>query len=92
MMAHKKLLNFYNSELESKSNLLGIGWEKSQLNPFTLKSFSLALVGWLISALAISIGAPFWFDLLNKVMKLRSSNNGARSGAISNKVAAIKEV
>ena len=29
--------------------------------------------GFLITALAISLGAPFWFDLLNKLMKLRSS-------------------
>lgn len=31
------------------------------------------LVGWLITALAISFGAPFWFDMLNKLMKLRTS-------------------
>lgn len=29
--------------------------------------------GFLITALAISLGAPFWFDLLNKLMKLRTS-------------------
>ncbi|MCH7525564.1 MAG: hypothetical protein IIC74_11365, partial [Bacteroidetes bacterium] len=29
--------------------------------------------GYLITALAISLGAPFWFDLLNKLIKMRSS-------------------
>ncbi|MCX6226993.1 MAG: hypothetical protein NTV01_19960 [Bacteroidia bacterium] len=29
--------------------------------------------GFLITAFAISLGAPFWFDLLNKMMKLRTS-------------------
>ena len=29
--------------------------------------------GFLITAIAISLGAPFWFDLLNKVMQLRTS-------------------
>jgi hypothetical protein len=29
--------------------------------------------GFLITAIAISLGAPFWFDLLNKVVKLRTS-------------------
>ncbi len=29
--------------------------------------------GWLISAIAISMGAPFWFNLLNKVVNVRSS-------------------
>lgn len=29
--------------------------------------------GFLITAIAISLGAPFWFDLLNRVMKFRTS-------------------
>src|SRR5918993_314008 len=29
--------------------------------------------GFLVTAIAISLGAPFWFDLLNKIMKLRTS-------------------
>lgn len=32
------------------------------------------LPGWLVTILAISLGAPFWFDVLNKFMNLR--NNG----------------
>lgn len=31
------------------------------------------LWGFLLTAIAISLGAPFWFDLLNKMMKLRTS-------------------
>jgi hypothetical protein len=30
------------------------------------------LVGWLITIMAVSLGAPFWFDLLKKVAKLRA--------------------
>jgi hypothetical protein len=30
-------------------------------------------IGWLITALAVSLGAPFWFDLLSKFVTLRSS-------------------
>ncbi|MBN2486154.1 MAG: hypothetical protein JXB34_09290 [Bacteroidales bacterium] len=30
-------------------------------------------LGCLVTAIALSLGAPFWFDLLNKLMKLRSS-------------------
>jgi hypothetical protein len=29
--------------------------------------------GYMLTAIAISLGAPFWFDLLNKLMKLRTS-------------------
>ena len=31
------------------------------------------LVGWALAALAAMLGAPFWFDLLNKVMVVRST-------------------
>jgi hypothetical protein len=31
------------------------------------------LVGWLLTALAATLGAPFWFDVLNKVMVIRST-------------------
>jgi len=30
-------------------------------------------LGFLITAFAICLGAPFWFDLLNKLVKLRGS-------------------
>lgn len=29
--------------------------------------------GWLVTALAVSLGAPFWFDVLNKFMVVRST-------------------
>lgn len=29
--------------------------------------------GWLVTAIAISLGSPFWFDLLNRLMQLRGS-------------------
>ncbi len=32
--------------------------------------------GYLITALAVSLGAPFWFDLLSKLMKLRGTMTG----------------
>jgi hypothetical protein len=31
------------------------------------------LLGWLVSMFAVSLGAPFWFDMLNKVISIRSS-------------------
>ncbi|MGB3767775.1 MAG: hypothetical protein WA947_14560 [Phormidesmis sp.] len=33
------------------------------------------LVGWAITALALSMGASFWFDLLRKVMSVRASGD-----------------
>ena len=47
------------------------------------------LFGWLITALAISLGAPFWFDLLNKFIKLRETGtkpptSGSSNAAVTN--------
>lgn len=33
------------------------------------------ILGWILTAIAISLGAPFWFDLLNKLFKLRGNSN-----------------
>ena len=30
-------------------------------------------IGWILTALAVSIGAPFWFDLLNRFMNIRNA-------------------
>ena len=37
------------------------------------QSFFLTIFGWLITAFALAQGAPFWFNLLNKVIDVRSS-------------------
>ena len=31
------------------------------------------VVGWLLTIAAISLGAPYWFDLLSKISHLRAS-------------------
>jgi len=36
-------------------------------------------LGWLITALAISLGAPFWYDLLSKIINIRGA--GRKSGS-----------
>jgi len=41
--------------------------------PFPSWAWFLKIVGWFMTAMAISLGAPFWFDLLNKFMTARST-------------------
>jgi hypothetical protein len=53
---------------------LGLEWENYGCNSSSLFLCILkSMAGWIITALALSLGAPFWFDLLNKLMKLRGS-------------------
>lgn len=49
-----------------------IGWENSKIDP-SLKIDYEMLLGWLITALAATLGAPYWFDILNKVMVIRAT-------------------
>lgn len=60
-----------NDDLNKVNNLLG-----EQIWSYKWRgwpSFLQSIFGWFLTAVAISLGAPFWFDLLNKMMKLRSS-------------------
>lgn len=55
---------------------LPTGWSgvpKLELKPGTIRFLASSLLGWLITACAVSLGAPFWFDLLNKFIVIRST-------------------
>jgi hypothetical protein len=39
------------------------------------------ILGWLITALALTLGAPFWFDLLSKLVSIRGANNKLTANA-----------
>jgi Na+-transporting methylmalonyl-CoA/oxaloacetate decarboxylase gamma subunit len=69
-------------EIAQASTVLGIGWNKEKLPKYEfsiegsliwLGKWLLILLGWLLTALAITLGAPFWFDILNKVMHIRNA-------------------
>jgi hypothetical protein len=49
-----------------------IGWEEAN-RPDDLGAWLLAFLGWLITGLAVTLGAPFWFDALGKVSNLRTA-------------------
>ncbi|WP_413171858.1 hypothetical protein [Anabaena azotica] len=42
---------------------------------FNLGKFSSAVCGWMITTLAVFMGAPFWFDLLSKLVNVRATGN-----------------
>jgi hypothetical protein len=48
----------------TKNKLQSAGWWNGLFAP---------ILGWLATAFAASLGAPFWFDMLNKVMVIRST-------------------
>jgi hypothetical protein len=64
------------ADLEKASNVLALGWEKSlsdDQHQLTFYDGAKKVLGFLLTTFAICLGAPFWFDLLNKLVKLRGT-------------------
>jgi hypothetical protein len=75
------------TDIKNINQTLGLGWGKGFFYYNEGQNWTWVF-GWLITALAISLGAPFWFDLLNKLMKLRGSGNKIDSSAQDSQPAA----
>jgi len=69
-------------EITNTNAIMGLGWNSSRGND--RNPLPLAIVGWLLTMIAISLGAPFWFDLLNKFMSIRAT--GAKPNESTPKV------
>jgi hypothetical protein len=73
LASHNDTLEHVTAAISTVS--LPIGWAEfhwkglSQSAPDILSRFP----GWFITALAVSLGAPFWFDLLNKFINIRGA-------------------
>ncbi len=70
------------NEIQNVPSPLGLGWQKSLSQQVedaqakgreTWKFYIFKLFGWIVTALAVSLGAPFWFDMLQKVISIRNS-------------------
>lgn len=57
---------------EVKALGLPLGWTRATA-PHNLADGLAKLIGLLVTAFALTLGAPFWFDLLGKVARLRAS-------------------
>lgn len=69
----KEMQQMILKELKSAESPLGLGW--SQVNPaaFDLQDWMFKILGWTVTALAITMGAPFWFDLLQRLVNIKGS-------------------
>ena len=90
-----------NNDIKSVNEVLGLGYECN--HPRLLHTFFFAypdasfsnFIGWILTALAICLGAPFWFDLLSKLVRVRGSgikkdsSGSSGSGSSTGNVAPI---
>ena len=61
------------TQVELEKLKLPVGWSASVQFPHNLGEFVNKILGWLFTAFALSLGAPFWFDVLKKLVNLRST-------------------
>lgn len=73
---------------EKEMDLLGqtLGWHGNVFydekgKAWGWRAWLARLIGWLLTVLAISLGAPFWFDILNKVMNIRFAGKSPVEGS-----------
>lgn len=70
------LRTLINTEIAEVRRPLGLGWDGVKIRSLTTYEVITKILGFILTALAISLGAPFWFDLLKKLVNIRST--GAR--------------
>ena len=64
-------IGWQDSDVKAADEALAAGWGPSA--KFLGMEAKTHLLGWLLTAIAISMGAPFWFDLLNRFIAVRST-------------------
>jgi hypothetical protein len=52
---------------------ISLGWTDADWKTATPGQRALKVLGLLLTAFAVSLGAPFWFDMLNKVITIRTA-------------------
>jgi hypothetical protein len=57
---------------------LPVGWDKA---PASVGAALFLLGGWLVTAISVLFGAPFWFDLLQRLVNLRGTGQKPPSPA-----------
>ncbi|WP_421795427.1 hypothetical protein [Haliscomenobacter sp.] len=62
-------------ELQQANSPLGLGWHPEDLKSMTPSDWVIKILGWIVTALAVSLGAPFWFDLLKKLVNIKAAGN-----------------
>jgi hypothetical protein len=77
-------------DLQEVKGLAGIGWNEPDILKISINSIGsffksllfwiIKLTGWALTTIAISLGAPFWFDMLSKVIQLRMTGKKPDSG------------
>ena len=63
----------WTADLDARNlrTMLGQCWSETKAR--SASAWLLKAIGWLITALAVSLGGPFWFELLNRLVDMRGA-------------------
>lgn len=70
-----KLRTLIRRDIEGIKSPLGIGWGIVDTQKMSITDWFLKLAGWIVTAFGVMLGAPFWFDLLRKIVNIRNTGN-----------------
>jgi hypothetical protein len=76
------------SEALNDLKALPVGWQTFPPHAEPMAQWLMRSAGWLLTASSVLFGAPFWFDLLQKIVQLRGSR---RKPAVSEIVASRRQ-
>lgn len=66
------------------ASALPVGWGPAQLAKLRDGGWIISVMGWLVTALAGTLGAPFWFDTLNRFINIRAAGRAPEEGDPTN--------
>lgn len=71
--AQQKIGQLVNQNIGAIASPLGLGWDSVDWSQVNGKWWLYKMIGWLTTALGISLGASFWFEALKKLVSIRAS-------------------
>ncbi len=72
-VARAQIGKLINENIEALKSPLGLGWTNMDAQNVDVMWWLYRVIGWLTTALSISLGATFWFDILKKLVNIRAS-------------------
>lgn len=78
-IAEKNLNTLKELNKELNESAIPIGWGIEKLNSHDPLEILKKIAGLLLTAFAVSMGAPFWFDILSKLANLRAAGTKPKS-------------
>ncbi len=77
--ARANFMNVKNMYDETIASPLGLGWGQSR--PDNWWEWLTKIIGWLLTGVAVTMGAPFWFEMLKKMLALKGGSSGANNNS-----------